>query len=153
MASKKPHRRTKRTREHVIADLSVNYLERQAFLCGFSVQRSQPDYGIDLMVTTYNPEGEIENGHVSFQVKASDSLVTVSEGRKIAVRVEARHFRYWLYTQAYFEGRKDVDLSDADETITVHVPRENVLNRAAMKTFARFRDRILAQSKGVKHHE
>jgi len=28
-----------RTREHVIADLGVNYVERQVLLCGGSVQR------------------------------------------------------------------------------------------------------------------
>jgi hypothetical protein len=41
--------RKRRTREHVIADLSVNHVERQALLCGFSVERIRVDYGIDLI--------------------------------------------------------------------------------------------------------
>ena len=71
MPSKKPSRRIRRTREHVIADLSRNYVERQALLCGYSVQRREPDYGLDLLVNTYNPHGEIQNGHFQLQVKAS----------------------------------------------------------------------------------
>jgi hypothetical protein len=33
-----------RTREHVLADLSINHVERQVLLCGFSVDRVQHDY-------------------------------------------------------------------------------------------------------------
>ncbi len=29
----------KRPREHIIADLSVNHVERYVFLCGYSVER------------------------------------------------------------------------------------------------------------------
>lgn len=43
-----------RTRQHVIADLGVNYVERQVLLSGFTVQRFFPDYGIDLVLTTFN---------------------------------------------------------------------------------------------------
>ena len=31
--------RKRRTREHVIADLSVNHVERQALLCGYAIER------------------------------------------------------------------------------------------------------------------
>ena len=51
--------RKRRTRQHVIADLSANYVERCALLCGFSVERIRLDYGIDLIVHTYNRHGEI----------------------------------------------------------------------------------------------
>jgi hypothetical protein len=36
-----------RTREHVLADRGVNYVERQVLLCGFSVNRLEHDYGYD----------------------------------------------------------------------------------------------------------
>src|SRR5262249_34564309 len=51
--------RKRRTREHVIADLSANHVERHALLCGFSVERIRLDYGIDLIIHTYNRSGEI----------------------------------------------------------------------------------------------
>jgi hypothetical protein len=42
-------RRKVRTREHIIADLAINHVERQVLLCGYSVERIEHDYGIDLV--------------------------------------------------------------------------------------------------------
>lgn len=36
-----------RTRQHVIADLSVNFVERLALKCGYTMQRAAADYGYD----------------------------------------------------------------------------------------------------------
>jgi hypothetical protein len=44
--------RKRRTREHVLADLCANYVEKQGLLCGFAIERVRLDYGIDLMVQT-----------------------------------------------------------------------------------------------------
>ena len=76
--------RKRRTREHVIADLSINHVERQILLRGFAVNRMQTDYGIDLLMLTNTSEGEVEIGQVLFQVKATDSLQLVQEGQAIA---------------------------------------------------------------------
>jgi hypothetical protein len=61
----------RRTREHVIADLSVNHVERQALLCGYTIERMAHDYGIDLELFTFNKKGEIEEGKVVLQLKAT----------------------------------------------------------------------------------
>jgi hypothetical protein len=53
-----------RTCEHVLADLSINYVERQVLQCGFSIDRVQHDYGYDLTMATYNHAGEVEPGAV-----------------------------------------------------------------------------------------
>jgi hypothetical protein len=66
--------RKRRTREHVIADLSVNYVERFILRCGWTVERSRYDYGIDLYMQTYSANGEVESGWVRLQLKATDSL-------------------------------------------------------------------------------
>jgi hypothetical protein len=42
----------RRTREHVLADLSANFVEKQALLCGYTGERVRLDYGIDLVVQT-----------------------------------------------------------------------------------------------------
>jgi hypothetical protein len=63
-----------RTREHVIADLGVNHLERHILLCGHTSQRIEHDYGYDLSMTTYSPGGEIQGGWAYFQVKATNRL-------------------------------------------------------------------------------
>ena len=131
------------TREHVIADLSANHFERHALRCGFSVERIEHDYGLDLVLFTYDRYGEIENGQVFIQLKASDHL-DLSAGRDtfpfqvkradleywlrepwpvILVLYDARRDRaYWLYLQAYFEALGlDIGLRPG-RTATVRVP-------------------------------
>jgi hypothetical protein len=44
----------KRPRQHIIADLSINHVERYVLLCGYSVERVEHDYGIDLVIFTYD---------------------------------------------------------------------------------------------------
>jgi hypothetical protein len=50
-----PQRKKRRTRQHVIADLGVNYVELQALQCGYLVERVARDYGIDLRVYKPSP--------------------------------------------------------------------------------------------------
>src|SRR5437660_1542756 len=40
------HMRKRRTREHVIADLSINHVERCVLRCGWTAERTRYDYGI-----------------------------------------------------------------------------------------------------------
>ncbi len=70
---RKPEKKKRRTREHVIADLSINHVERQALLAGFAVQRIVRDYGIDLFLATYDHSGSVENGEIRVQLKATDA--------------------------------------------------------------------------------
>src|SRR5262245_34338564 len=63
--------RKRRTREHVIADRSVHHVEGFVLRCGWTVERTRHDYGIDLFRETYHVDGEVENGWVSFQLKAT----------------------------------------------------------------------------------
>jgi hypothetical protein len=88
--------RKRRMREHVIADLSVNHVERFILRCGWVARRMNPDYGIDLYIETYNHQGEIENEGVWFQLKATDNLVIRSNLHAIAIRMEWRDLLFWL---------------------------------------------------------
>ncbi|MBI1915007.1 MAG: DUF4365 domain-containing protein [Planctomycetes bacterium] len=172
MPSQNPKKK-RRTREHVIADLSVNHVERHALLCGGSVERIEHDYGIDLLIATYDREGERENGEIRLQVKATDHPRLVSGGKSIAVRVDSKDFRHWLlepmpvilviydakadvahwlYVQAYFESLRQIDLDKEKGRLTIHIPRENVINPASFGKFAEFRDTILAQLRRVVRH-
>jgi hypothetical protein len=150
-----------RTREHVLADLSANFVERQALLCGFAVNRSAQDYGIDLTVQTFNRRGEVENGWVLFQLKATDRLKLVDRGRAVSCRIERADLRhwlherdplilalydaradmaYWLYVQRYFAGLAGFDVNRAGERVSVSIPRGNVLDRQAMRHLARLKN-------------
>src|SRR5262245_42715056 len=87
--------RKRRTREHVIADLSLNFVERPALLCGFAMQRVIQDYGYDLLMFTFD-NGEVEPGLVWFQVKATDHLRVVRRRQAVAFGLEFRDLRLWL---------------------------------------------------------
>jgi hypothetical protein len=170
----KSHDRKRRTREHIIADLSVNHVERHALLCGYTLERFRHDYGIDLRLFTYGPDGEIEAGNILLQLKASDS-VTLREGQEvISFRIDRRDLVYWLgeiapvilivydarndaaywiYVQSYFRKQSGFNLFTAGKTLTVKFPTNNVVNIDAIRRFAHFRDRVAAQKTEVIHEE
>jgi hypothetical protein len=168
-------RKKRRTREHVIADLSANHLERHALQCGYSVERRLHDYGIDLTILTYDPQGDVESGQVLVQLKATDHLKQVARGQLVACRVEradlvawlhepmpvilmlydaAADVAYWLYVQEHFQRGSRFNLRRAPAEMTVRIPASNVVNPAAVRYFAQCRDRLLAQMTGLRHsHE
>jgi hypothetical protein len=47
---------------------------------------------------------------------------------------------YWLYMQDYFRRQRGTKRAGSATTVTVHVPADNVLDEAAVRLFARFRD-------------
>ena len=167
------HDRKRRTREHVIADLSVNYLERQVLLCGYVIERTAHDYGIDLEIVTFDSGGRIEDGKILVQLKATDKLRFRRDG-SISYRIEradllfwlaqvvpmiliiydaANDRAHWLYVQSYFQNRSGFNLFAAGKTITVAVPAANLLDAATVRRFARFRDRVYGQLGEVLHVE
>jgi hypothetical protein len=143
-------------------------------LADFAVQRIVRDYGIDLFIATYDHFGDIENGEIRIQLKATDAPMWVRGGQAIAVRVDQGDFRhwlmepmpvilavydapndtaYWLYVQAHFASGRANRFDKAGATMTVRLPRTNVLSPAAMRQFAGYRDQILAQLGGLTHRE
>jgi hypothetical protein len=130
-------RKKRRTREHVLADLGVNHVERFIFQCGFSCERVEHDYGTDLLMFTFNAGGEIENGHVQIQVKATDHP-RYQRDDHLACPVEVAHLwswagepcpvilvrydatadqGYWVYVQRELEKPGGRALVAADENI------------------------------------
>lgn len=162
----KSHRK-RRTRAHIIADLSINHVEKRILQCGWTVQRFSPDYGLDLLMTTFNRHGEIENGDVRLQIKATSSLKSDARRKTIAVRLEWRDLVYWLNEllpvilvvydaksdQAWWlylnealraEGRK----APTRAKVTVRVKKANVLDKTAVRRFRQFRDVAQTRSRG-----
>lgn len=167
-------RRKRRTREHVLADLSAHHVEGHVLRCGFSVERVEHDYGIDLILFTYDREGECEPGNVFLQLKATDRLKVAAGGQRIAFRIDRADLltwleqtmpvilivydgktdvAYWLYVQAYFEKQTDFVPAKVGEQVTVHVPKANAVNEAAIRRFSQFRERICRQARKVVRHE
>ncbi len=156
--------RKRRTRQHVIADLSVNHVERLVLRCGWTVERVRHDYGLDLILRTYSRNGQIQSGSVWFQLKATEHLPGPGRDQAIPVRVEWRDLllwvnepmpvilvlydvaaeqAYWLHVQEYFRGREWAARTGGATTISVRVPVGNVLDETAVRLFARLRDRCL----------
>ena len=153
----------RRPREHVIAEMGVNFLERQVLRRGHQLKRvPEPEYGTDALMLHFSPESrEIENGWVEFQVKATDGLRLVDGGRSVALAVETAHVRYWYWEVAHpfilvlYDAQKHrafwIDMQsyldehgiEDTETLTVRIPRRNVLTVNAID---RFRKMSLART-------
>ncbi|NER37951.1 MAG: DUF4365 domain-containing protein [Oscillatoria sp. SIO1A7] len=164
----------KRTRQHIIADLCVNHVERYVLLCGYSAERVEHDYGFDLVISTYDVNGEIENGYIYAQLKATDSLRVLADGETISFTLGRSDLElwlgepmpsilivydaqqdvgYWLYLQAYFENLANFDLAGVGDTVTVNISKKNTVNSAAIAKFAIYKNNIIMQIKGVIRHD
>ena len=158
--------RKRRTREHVLADLSANYVEKQALLCSYTAERVRLDYGIDLVVQTFNRRGEVESSRLLFQLKATDRIKTLAGGTAVSCRVEKADLAhwleepfpvalvlydarldagYWLYVQQHFANLDGFNLAQCGKCVTVVIPRVNVLGREAMRALAA-RKNVIARS-------
>jgi Domain of unknown function (DUF4365) len=158
-----------RTREHVLADLSINHVERQVLLCGFSVDRVQHDYGYDLSMSTYSENGEYEPGGVYIQVKATEHLPRIAGGKTISWRFSRRDLKlwleeaypvilvvydgqneraYWIHIQAYILDHRTPELFAGGETVAVHVPVANRLRPAAIRAIAQTKNAIHKHFRG-----
>ncbi len=160
MASKIFGPRKRRTREHVIADQSLNHLERFIIDEGHTAQRLGSDYGYDLMLFTFDERGYSEPGSLYFQLKAAESLRAVGacyvfdldmrdynlwmleKAPVILVLFDASRRRaYWLAIQRYFREGAGRRPKKGAKTVRVRVPKRQVVNRQAI---ARMRDLKLA---------
>ena len=158
----------------MIADLSVNHVERHTLRCGFSVERVRGDYGLDLIVFFYDGRGHPKPGRVVLQLKATDRVAGRDRGASVACPIDLRDLRQWLdtaepvvlvvydaarevahrtYVQAHFADSRGT-AERAGRTVVVRLPTANVVDDAAMRIFERFSDDVLDQQRGtIRHHE
>jgi hypothetical protein len=151
MASQVLRPRKRRTRQHVIADLSVHHVEGFILEEGYTAQRLGSDYGYDLIVWTFDEQGYAEPGAIYFQFKAMDrldeqgtdyvydldirdyNLWMREESPVILILFDATRRRaFWLPVQGYF--REDVARrpKKGAKTVRVRLSRRHVVNRRAI---------------------
>lgn len=89
--------RKRRTREHVLADMSFNHLESLALQLGWALERRTVDYGVDARMLVFDEEGRLEPGFVEFQLKATDRLerYSRSNGSEFAFSVGLGDLQVW----------------------------------------------------------
>lgn len=148
--------RKRRTRQHVIADQSVNHVERFIIDEGHTAQRLHSDYGYDLLPFTYDERGYIEPDSVFLQLKAAESLPVVGPDYVFDLDVRdynlwligaapviiilfdaSRRRAYWLHVQGYFREDASRRPKQGAKTVRVRVPKRQIVNRRAV---AKLRD-------------
>lgn len=165
--------RKRRTRHHVLEDLSHNHLERYVLHCGYTLEPIAHDYGTDVTIITYDANGEIENGYIWVQVKATDRLNLVRSGTAISFDIQRSDLEtwlgepmpvililydatndaaYWLYIQQYFARMPGFDLASVNKSIAVHLPLTNTVDSTSVRQFREFRDNVLKQVREVIRH-
>ena len=148
-------RRKRRTREHIIEDLSENHLERKVLLKGHVLRRPERDYGVDVTMFHFGADGAIENGEVRFQLKATDHLKLIKNKTLISFPIKSGDLHYWaleiypfilivfdaqsekafwLHIQEYV-GRHPDRVDPEKETINVLIPAANKLSVKSIETF------------------
>ena len=156
-------KRKTRPRAHVLAEMGVNFLERQVLRRGHQLKRvSEPEYGTDALMLHFSPETrEIENGWVEFQVKATDHVRLTNDGSSVSCVVDIAHVHYWqwqvahpfiliLYDapkhraywidiQIYIESHPPAD----QQSLTIHIPTEN---KVTVRAIDRFRELSLTRT-------
>jgi hypothetical protein len=155
--------RKQRTRQHVIADQSVNHVERFIIDEGHTAQRLGSDYGYDLILFTYDEQGYAEPDSVYIQLKAAETLQAVDSDYVFDLDVRdynlwtretmpvililfdaSRRRAYWLDVQGYFQEDVARRPKFGAKTVRVRVPIRQVVNRRAI---AKVRD-LKRQARG-----
>ena len=149
--------RKTRTRGHVIADLSANFLERVVLEQGHVAQRTVHDYGIDHKIYFFDENGRIENGEVSVQLKATDSPRYLRRTGHVSITLSARDLAHWL-EEAFpvilvlYDAKRDVAFWEyvqraygaarlSSATQSLRIPLTQRLDRTAVEQFRSFRNK------------
>jgi hypothetical protein len=140
--------RKQRTREHILADLSANHVEKIALHCGFAVEQLRQDYGLDLAVFTFDEQGYRETGQIWMQLKATDLIKATHDGEAFRIRLDRRDIldwiadpypvmlilydaaqnrAYWLSIQSQFVGPEGFGKLRG-KTVTVLIPKKSCPN-------------------------
>jgi hypothetical protein len=155
----------------VIADQSVNYVERFIIDEGHTAQRLQHDYGYDLELTTFDEQGYVEPGAVYLQLKAAETLhlsgteyvfdldirdyhLWMHEAQPVFLVLfdASRRRGYWLLVQRYFREKPSRQPAKGAKTVRVRVPARQALSRRAVAGMRAFKQDLLGRVGGVIHH-
>lgn len=142
-----PVPKKRRTREHVIADQSANFVERFIIDEGHTAQRLEKDYGYDLLLFTFDDRGYAEPGVAFLQLKAAERLT--ESGSHFVFDLDVRDYNlwivennpvflvlfdatrrraYWLHIQPYFREDVTRQPKKGAKTVRVSVPKRQPIS-------------------------
>lgn len=169
MANEFPGPRKRRTRQHIIADLSVHHVERFILEQGHTTNRLGSDYGYDLLLSTFDEEGYVEPGSVYFQLKAKETLYEA--GAHFVYDLDIRDYNlwirekmpvifilydafrrraYWLAVQEYFRADAARRPREGARSVRIRVPKRHVVNGRAIAKIRDLKWLALRQEEGDK---
>jgi hypothetical protein len=135
----------------VIADQSVNHVERLIIDEGHTAQRLEKDYGYDLILFTYDEQGYVEPGLVWLQLKAAETLQAVGSHYVFDLDIRdynlwmredmpvililfdaSRRRAYWADVQGYFHKEATRRPKKGSKSVRVRIPKRQLLTRRAL---------------------
>jgi hypothetical protein len=164
-----PKPRKRRTRQHVIAAQSVNFVERFVVDAGHTAQRVEYDYGYDLLVSTFDEEGFEEPGLIYLQLKATDTITMSASGEEVVFDIAVadcnlwtaetmpvvlvvfdaqKRQGWWLYVQRYFADEPARMAKKGANSVRVFIPKRQRFGRRTMAAMRAWKGAILEQSWG-----
>jgi hypothetical protein len=163
----------RRTREHIIADLSLVHVQFFIATAGFTSEATTKDYGYDLAVNTFDGDGLIEPGSILIQLKASESLKPHSDNTSYSFDLDVRDYNlwikelnpvflilfeasstraYWLYLQQYAAQSMNRKPRAGAKTVRVKIPRGNRVRTNFFRHARRLKERVFAKLVGLNAH-
>jgi hypothetical protein len=154
-----------RTREHVVADLAYNHIERRVLRCGYTMHRIVHDYGLDATIRTFSGDGVLENGAIWVQLKATDAVRRLKQSPTFAVRIQRRDVlswlgelypvilvlydatrdqAHWLHVQAELGGGRVFAVAHEGATVTLHVERDKLVTEGAVQQWRSLKNQAVA---------
>jgi hypothetical protein len=172
MARNRISARKRRTRAHVIADLSLHYLAYRVVGCGFTIEIVRSDYGYDVSIFTFDKNGEIENLNMYVQLKATDKIKISKDNKRVLFSLSKRDIRswqdepvpvylvvfdakkkraYWLYLQRYLKSKNLRANQIVGQSITVEISTKQALRKKTIKAWRRDKAAVLKKIGAVDH--
>jgi hypothetical protein len=165
-------KRKRRIRRHVIADLSFHHVAYQVVKCGFTIEATRSDYGYDGSIFTYNSRGEIENGTIFVQLKATDRITRYKRPRAFSFPIEKRdvdlwrdepfpvylilfdatsEVAYWRYLQEYLETEPVAAFKKPEFSLRVQMNASQIVDAKSIHEWRRHKARVLASIGSISH--
>ena len=151
------------TRQHFIEYLSYNHVEKQCLLARCLWERYQKDYGKDGYIQSVAENGEVEDGQIDVQVKATDFIERRKKSNNFYFDVEKkvldRWFNkfipmllvlydaqsekaYYIEIRQYFK-QKGLAVEQINKFVRLFIPEENILTPDAILQFRKFKNENL----------
>ncbi len=165
-------KRKKRTRQHVIADLSLHHVAYTVVKCGYTLETTQSDYGYDALLFTYSDSGEVENGNIFVQLKATDQISKYRTQKRFLFPVDKKDVdlwqaelfpvylilfdasaeaAYWLYFQKYLQMREVRASGIKGNWLSVEMDAAQIVDEKSVRGWRADKAEVLAKIGSMKH--